>query len=237
MIAEFSLVAGILSSALHVLTGPDHLAAVTPFVIESKKKAWKIGLAWGIGHIVGMITIGVLFMFFKTLIPVERISNFSEQLVGVVLVGIGIWALYKIFYTKKNHNHLHVHSNNKPIIHSHKHTHRLENNHEHSHTKDLRQSHFASFSIGILHGLAGVAHFLLFLPVLSFDKHLDSILYVVGSCIGIIIAMTAFAFVIGKVATLSKNEHNPIFFKGINLAAGLFAIIIGFYWIFTTNIF
>ena len=233
MAVTFSLIAGILASILHVITGPDHLAAVAPFAIESKRKAWKIGLTWSLGHIAGMAAIGVLFMVFKSLIPVESISKYSEQIVGIVLIGIGIWSFYKIFNSNHEHKHLHIHSVNKPIIHSHKHQHEIKKNHEHSHSKDLKQSHFASFSIGFLHGLAGIAHFLLFLPVLGFEKQIDSMLYVIGFCIGIIIAMTAFAFVIGKVASLSKNGHNPIFFKGIRLAGGLFAIVIGFYWLFT----
>ena len=40
----FPLFAGIIAAMLHVISGPDHLAAVTPFAIESKRKAWKIGL-------------------------------------------------------------------------------------------------------------------------------------------------------------------------------------------------
>ena len=35
----FPLTAGILASVLHVITGPDHLAAVTPFAIEIKEKS------------------------------------------------------------------------------------------------------------------------------------------------------------------------------------------------------
>ena len=41
---SFPLFAGIIAAVLHVISGPDHLAAVTPFAIESKKKAWKVGL-------------------------------------------------------------------------------------------------------------------------------------------------------------------------------------------------
>lgn len=231
MAVTFSLFAGILASILHVVTGPDHLAAVAPFAIETKKKAWKIGLFWGIGHIVGMAFIGLLFIFFKDLIPVETISNYSEQIVGLVLIGIGIWAFYKIFTTDINHKHLHVHSEDTPMIHCHEHEHEANKNHENTHYKDLKQSHFTSFSIGILHGLAGIAHFLLFLPVLGFEKQSDSVLYIIGFCFGILIAMTVFAFVLGKVASFSRNEHNPVFFKGVRFAGGLFAIIIGCYWI------
>jgi len=34
----FPLLAGILASLLHVISGPDHLAAISPLVIASKKK-------------------------------------------------------------------------------------------------------------------------------------------------------------------------------------------------------
>ncbi|MBD0851767.1 FeoB-associated Cys-rich membrane protein [Maribacter arenosus] len=230
----FSLIAGLMASMLHVITGPDHLAAVVPFAIESKKKAWKIGLFWGIGHLVGMLSIGILFMVFKELIPVDSISGYSEQLVGLVLIGIGIWAIYKIFKKDKNHKHLHVHSENSPIIHAHKHEHSHEKSHHHTHDKTIKQSNYASFSIGALHGLAGIAHFLLFLPVLGFDERSEAVLYIVGFGLGTLLAMTAFAFVIGKISSYTKDEHNDVFFKGIRLAGGLFAIVIGIYWMFNT---
>jgi len=233
MDVTFSLIAGIIASILHVITGPDHLAAVVPFAIESKKKAWKIGLFWGFGHLVGMLFIGILFVVFKELIPIERISEYSEQLVGFVLIGIGVWAFYKIFKKDKNHKHLHVHSENSPIIHSHTHEHSHEKSHHHVHGKTIKQSNYASFSIGFLHGLAGIAHFLLFIPVLSFEEQSDSILYVLGFGLGIVVAMTVFAFVIGKISSFAKNEHNDVFFKGIRLSGGLFAIVIGVYWIFS----
>jgi ABC-type nickel/cobalt efflux system permease component RcnA len=230
---DFALTAGLLASILHVITGPDHLAAVLPFAIETKRKAWKIGLSWGIGHLVGMITIGVLFVLFKEIIPVEKISEHSEQLVGVVLIGIGFWAFYKIFKTKKNHKHLHIHSEEAPIIHKHKHKHTHNITHQHKHPKDLKQSYFASFWIGILHGLAGISHFLILLPVLGFKSQTDSVLYIIGFGSGIILAMTTFAFVIGKIASSARTGHNDFFFNGIRLAGGLFAIIIGVYWCFS----
>ena len=96
MEVTFPFTAGLIASMLHVITGPDHLAAVAPFAIESKRKAWKIGLFWGIGHLAGMIAIGLLFAIFKEVIPMEEISRYSEQLVGFVLVGIGIWALIRL---------------------------------------------------------------------------------------------------------------------------------------------
>lgn len=229
-----SLFAAILASILHVISGPDHLAAVTPLAIESEKKAWKVGLSWGFGHLSGMLLIGVLFLLFKDFIPVEKISEYSEQLVGLVLIGIGIWAFYRIFNTQKAHSHPHVHTDGKPFIHIHKHEHSHQKKHEHIHTEKIKQNVFSSFGIGFIHGLAGVAHFLLLLPVLSFNSNFEGILYIIGFGIGTVVAMTAYALVLGKLSGISKQQHNETFFKGIRFAGGLFAIVIGFYWVFIT---
>lgn len=228
---QFPFFAALLASILHVLAGPDHLAAVTPFAIESKRKAWKVGLYWGLGHLAGMICIGILFYLFREIIPIEKISEFSEQLVGFVLIVIGIVSVYKIFFEKKNHKHLHLHTQN-PMIHGHEHKHLPGGDHHHVHNKVQKQSNFTSFWIGVLHGLAGIAHFILFLPVLAFENQMDAIEYLLGFAIGILIAMVSYAFVLGRVSLLAKTDHNDVFFNGIRLAGGLFAIIIGLYWIF-----
>ena len=231
MSLTFPLIAGLIASILHVITGPDHLAAVIPFAIETKKSAWKIGLSWGIGHLFGMIAIGILFLIFKELLPLESISGRSEQLVGVVLIIIGVWAFIKIFKSSKSHKHLHIHSDDSPMIHKHEHVHEQKTSHNHSHTNITKQSNFGALSIGFLHGLAGVAHFILFLPVLSFESQLDSIYYIIGFGFGILIAMTSFAFVVGKLASVAKNGHNDLFYNGIRFSGGLFAILIGIYWL------
>ena len=226
---NFPLFAGIIAAILHVISGPDHLAAVTPFAIESKKKAWKVGLFWGIGHLLGMLSIGVLFLLFKDLIPIERISEHSEQFVGIVLIFLGLWILFKIFKKEKNHKHLHVHSNENFAIHKHSHHHNSEGKHNHKHPQ-LKQGIIASTSVGFIHGLAGIAHFLLFLPVIGFSSKFDSVKYIMGFAIGTLIAMISFAVVIGRISDFSKKDHNDTFFKGIRLAGGLFALLIGIYW-------
>ncbi len=215
---------------LHVISGPDHLAAVTPFAIERKRKAWKIGTIWGLAHLTGMLLIGLLFMGFRELIPVEAISAYSEQLVGLVLVVVGFWALYTVFRKKTEHTHTHIHENGTPYLHKHPHTHESDGSHEHVHAQRPKKHGAAAFSIGFLHGLAGIAHFLLFLPVLGFDSQGEALSYIFGFGAGTVLAMTIFTLVLGQVAELAKNWHNPIFFRGIRVAGGLFAVVIGVYW-------
>ena len=229
---NFPLLAGTLASMLHVISGPDHLAAVTPLVIETKRKAWKIGLAWGLGHLIGMLLIGVLFLVFKDFIPIEAISNQSEQMVAIVLIGVGVWAFYRIFRTPKSHKHPHIHTEKETYIHIHQHEHNHNGTHQHTHKKVVKQNVISSFGIGFLHGLAGVAHFLLLLPVLGFENQTQGIQYVIGFAVGTVLAMSMYALIVGKLAEYSKQQHNETFFKGIRFAGGLFAIVIGFYWLY-----
>tara|TARA_R110001583_G_scaffold127116_3_gene278725 strand:+ start:2184 stop:2891 length:708 start_codon:yes stop_codon:yes gene_type:complete len=234
MTITIPLLAGTLASMLHVISGPDHLAAVTPLVIESKRKAWKIGLSWGFGHLIGMLLIGVLFTIFKDYIPVEHISNYSEQLVSIVLIGIGFWAFFRIFNEQKNHEHPHVHTEKEVYVHIHKHEHSHDAGHKHTHKKVVKQNVLSSFGVGFLHGLAGVAHFLLLLPALGFETQFETVQYVSGFAIGTVLAMTAYALILGKISSYTKQEHSAVFFKGIRFAGGLFAIIIGVYWLYLT---
>ena len=103
--------------------------------------------------------------------------------------------------------------------------------------KMIKQNSFTSFSIGVVHGLAGIAHFILFLPVLGFKSQLESVTYILGFGSGIILAMTTFAIIIGKISSFSKHGHNEFFFNGIRLGGGVFAAVIGIYWLFGFMIF
>ncbi|HEX5743489.1 MAG TPA: sulfite exporter TauE/SafE family protein, partial [Flavobacteriaceae bacterium] len=196
------------------------------------KKAWKIGLSWGLGHLAGMLFIGILFAIFKEIIPVNTISAYSEQIVGFVLIVVGVWACYKIFRKEKSHQHTHIHIEKDPLIHEHQHIHQETNTHQHVHKNQQKQHELASFSIGFLHGLAGIAHFILFLPVLSFETQWQAMSYLIGFAIGTVLAMTLYALVLNTITKHSKQDHNPTFFKGIRLAGGMFAVVIGFYWMF-----
>jgi len=221
----FHLIAGIVASSIHVFSGPDHIAAVTPIVVETEKKAWKIGLSWGFGHVAGMFIIGALFLFFNDLIPIEEISSYSEQFVGIVLIFIGLWSFYLI--RKDNRKHVHIHAEEQPYVHSHK----VDKAEKHSHPKTIHQNIFSSFGIGIIHGLAGVAHFVLLIPIVSFET-LDGVNYVIGFAIGTLFAMTLYTLILGSITTYTKQKNKHKLYRGIRITSGIFAIIVGIYWLF-----
>ena len=226
---------GLFASVMHVVSGPDHLAAVTPLAIENKLKSWTIGLGWGLGHTFGMLLIGMLFIFFKNYIPLDAISAYSEMLVGLVLIGIGLWAFWCIFFRSKAthaHPHSHITRQGEVVTHIHKHVHPAQNQHTHIHAKRINQNVFSALIIGLIHGLAGVSHLLGVLPTLT--SNIDSALYLSGFGIGTIASMVVFSFLLGFVSYQSSEKAKPIIFKTIQFTGAFASLAVGVYWITLT---
>jgi sulfite exporter TauE/SafE len=89
------VLAGLLAGFVHVLSGPDHLAAIAPYAVQGKARAWKTGVRWGLGHSAGVFVVGLLAMLARHAISIDLMSEWAERGVGMVLIGIGIWALRK----------------------------------------------------------------------------------------------------------------------------------------------
>ena len=76
-----------------MLSGPDHLAAVAPLAADADRPQWRAGLQWGLGHTAGVMVIGLLLISVRQALPIEAISQYSERIVGVALLLVGVWAL------------------------------------------------------------------------------------------------------------------------------------------------
>lgn len=237
-LSSFPLLFGIAASLAHVFAGPDHLAAIGPIAINAKRRPWMIGMAWGIGHLLGMMIIGLLFYYLKDLIPIEFISQYSERMVGVLLILIGIWAIYKMltYHAADSHSHDHAHEDEEgnTFVHTHHHHHVDIKVHTHPHDERNRQTYLAALGIGVLHGLAGVSHFLGLLPTLAFENKFDSAMYLGGFGIGTILAMVIFSTVLGLIGEKASQNRKDMLFKGINGLAGISAIFVGIFWLWST---
>jgi ABC-type nickel/cobalt efflux system permease component RcnA len=233
-------ITGLTAAAAHVLSGPDHLAAVTPMAIESRRKAWGIGLAWGAGHTLGILIIGILFLLFRDVIPVERISEHSELLVGIVLILIGAWAISKVFIKqqRRHHTHPHIHTAGSEIyvhLHDHRHNENIDHlagdAHSHGHARLHRQNLKASLGVGIFHGLAGVSHLLAILPTLALPTKMDAALYLIGFGVGTLAAMMLFAAILGFASGKTSMLGRAKTYNTMRIAGGAVAILIGIWWI------
>ena len=196
--------AGVLAGLVHALSGPDHLSAVAPLVVHVPRRRWRMGLFWGIGHSLGVWTVGLLALALRGILPVQRVSSWSERLVGAVLIGVGLWGMRRAFAARLPHAHPETASGSRPDR--------------------------AAVWIGSLHGLAGSSHILGLLPALALPSRGASLAYVVGFGLGAVAAMTAFSTAFGLVA-IRITERGQRAYQALLASFSVAAIAVGGYWL------
>jgi ABC-type nickel/cobalt efflux system permease component RcnA len=132
---------------------PDHLAAVTTLLASGKERAVRgageLGLAWGVGHALTLISFGLPVVLLNRYLP-ERIQQAAETAVAVVIVYLGVRLLVR-WRQGMFHVHPHEHRGRR---HSHLHGHAEERGHAHRHRT---RTPFGAFAIGLVHGMGGSA--------------------------------------------------------------------------------
>ena len=222
----YVILTGILAGIIHVWTGPDHLTAVAPLAVRRPQRAWVPGVRWGFGHSAGVAVVGLLSLMLRNLIPVDWLSSWGERLVGVMLFGIGLWALHHAF-KNKIHAHEHEHDGERHVhFHTHHHGHAPEKAAPHRHTH-------AAFGIGTLHGLAGSSHFLGVLPALALPTTTQAVAYIAAFGAGTVLAMTLFSWGIGWLA-LRLTDQGAIFYRRLMTGCGVAALGVGVFWMVTS---
>jgi len=221
----FALLAGLAAGGIHVLSGPDHLAAIAPLSLGRKVRTWMIGARWGLGHASGVLFVGLLSLLIREIIPLESFLSWAERLVGVALIGIGLWGLRKAFST---HLHAHEHSHGAE---KHVHIHAHAQGHSHDHPQTTTHSHtHAAFAVGTLHGVAGSSHVLGILPALAFPTQLQAVTYLVAYGVGTILAMSAFSTMIAFVSS-RRALATAVPDRWLMVGCSSFAVGLGAYWL------
>jgi hypothetical protein len=221
--------AGIVAGTVHVLSGPDHLTAVAPFAIRSRGAAWRAGAKWGVGHTGGVAVLAAIALAFRELLPLDRISAVSEQLVGVVLIGIGLWTL-RLALQSRVHVHAHEHDGER---HVHMHLHGPASAHASRPGSGPAPAHdhsHAPLYIGILHGAAGTSHIFGILPALALPTRTDAVTYLAGYGMGTITAMVGFAAALGAVSMRTRGDGGRLY-RSILAGAGAAAVVVGLVWL------
>jgi hypothetical protein len=222
----FAVLTGLAAGALHVLSGPDHLTAVAPLAVRRPRRAWLPGVRWGLGHSAGVALVGLLSLWLRDLIPVAWLSSWGERLVGVMLFGIGLWAL-RLALKDNVHAHQHEHDGES---HVHFHLHqphagpKAPGRHRHTH---------AAFGIGTLHGLAGSSHFLGILPALAFPTKPQAVSYLLAFSLGTVAAMAAFSWGIGWLAARFATRGVKVY-RGLMGFSAAAAMGVGGFWLATS---
>jgi len=196
------VLAGLLAGFLHVLSGPDHLAAIAPYAVEGKAGAWRTGVRWGLGHAAGVLVVGLLALLLREALPLESLSGGAERCVGIVLMGIGFWGLRRAFALRSGG--------------------KLRPPHDHRHE---------SFAVGTVHGLAGSSHLFGVLPALAIPSRTAAAAYLLVFGIGTIAAMGTYSSLIGW-ASARPRAASAQFQAALMAACSAAAIILGAFWFF-----
>lgn len=197
------LLSGLFAGFAHVISGPDHLAAIAPYAVDAKTRAWRTGVRWGFGHSAGVLAVGLFALLLRDTLSVNLVSAWSERFVGVVLIGIGIWGMRAAFAR-----------DGVAMRHS---VDRQPHGHNHQHP---------AFAVGTVHGLAGSSHLLGVVPALALPSDTAAAAYLVLFGVGSVVAMGTFSSLIGWIALRLGGNHAKTqstllaLFSGIAIAVG-----------------
>ncbi|MCI0537014.1 MAG: nickel transporter [Verrucomicrobiales bacterium] len=221
-----AILSGLIAGLVHVFSGPDHLSAVAPLSVVHRHQTWMTGFRWGIGHASGVLVVGLLALVFRELLPLDLLSSWAERLVGVMLIGIGIWGFRRALENQV-HTHEHLHDERR---HVHIHVHRRETIHPHSSTGQPHDHGHAALGVGMLHGLAGSSHFWGVLPALAFPTKTLAASYLLSYGAGTVVAMISFSSVIGLVADWLSFNGLKAYRTLLGFSSGS-AVLVGSYWL------
>ena len=155
----WALLAALLLGARHA-TEPDHLTAVSTLALageESRHRPWRLGLAWGLGHGVTLVALGLPVVLFGSVLP-AWVHRGAETLVGVLIAVLAVRLLVR---WRRGYFHAHAHRHGEQW-HVHPHFHetapRRDHPREHAHRHRVPEASPAgSFGLGVVHGVGGSA--------------------------------------------------------------------------------
>lgn len=165
----------------------DHLVAVGNIVSRRDRSilAVKDGIFWGLGHTSTIFLIGLLFIIVQVQLS-ESFFGYSEALVGLMLVGLGLFRMFKI--RKK-----------ETIAQTIQHT----------------ENHQLAYGVGLIHGLAGSGALVL-LVMTEIPGKLNSLIYLLifglGSVFGMLVAAGIFSLPFSKKLTQHRSLQHALVF-------------------------
>lgn len=199
---------------------PDHLAAVSTMVTESRgaRRGALLGAIWGVGHTLALVIVGVALLIAGSLVP-ARLESALELAVAVMLVGLGTRAIVRAVRDGRGgavspHDHggrRHVHA-------------APDGGHVHLGETPLA---WRPLAIGVIHGLAGSGG-LTALVFAELSSDAARVVYIALFGAGSIAGMALASGLAG--ASLARVSASPEAVRRLGAAAGLLSIVVGVAW-------
>jgi hypothetical protein len=217
-----SAMAGFIAGSLHVITGPDHIAALLPIAAHDPKRATSLGIRWGLGHGLAVLAVGGIVVLTKQAYLLEAVTPWSEVLVGILLIALGAWSLFR---ARGIVVHAHPHHHDERPDHAHFHVHDKSDAHGEGVEKHHGHGH-AALGIGALHGLAGTGHLFGVLPSLALSP-LEATAYLAAYLLAAVVSMGAVGHVTGRLA----QSGGPSRVRNMLYGTSVCAMGIGCVWV------
>src|SRR5688572_12312083 len=215
-------------------TEVDHVVAVST-IVSRHRNVWRsalVGAMWGAGHTAALLITGAIVLSLRIAIP-ERVSNWLEFGVALMIIGLGAAALWRALI-KRPDVHVHEHSHDG-ISHVHVHFHESQTRHH----KTRHHSHAVSaigikpVLIGTMHGLAGSAALTL-LVLTQIQSPWVGFIYLALFGLGSIVGMILMSGLIGLPFALTARNVGRVHRHLQTTAAGL-SIAFGLWYAYETG--
>lgn len=202
---------------LHALDA-DHVLAVSGISgmrSEHLHSSLSFSLCWALGHGSSVMILGAMVLFAGMAIPVQ-FSQIVENLIAVLLLGIGLLLLFDCIRRRYAFNHYQAGQGSvaltiaKPLNPLYRHRH-------------------GTTLVGLLHGVAGSAPLLALLPLSNMGSPVTGMAYLFVFSIGVLLSMLVFGGLLGRVFASMHNANQQIV-EYFRLILALFVIGFAFYW-------
>jgi high-affinity nickel permease len=216
---------GFLLGLRHALE-PDHVLAVSTIVSRNNSivRSSLAGTLWGLGHTTSLLICGCLVLALRLSIPESFVAG-AETAVAVMLMVLGVNALWQWVRASTLHIHFHTHDGRRHI---HFHAHPAAETAVHTH-RHIFKAGIRPFLIGMVHGLAGSGA-LMILVVTAVPSFVTGLIYILLFGFGSIGGMLLLSSVISIPFVLSAGRYHMVN-NGLQLVTALLSIGAGLFWI------
>lgn len=195
--------AGLGSGALHAVSGPDHLLSLAPLSLGIRRRAWRVGLLWGLGHALGTLLCVAAVVLVAAALDLDVLRTWGERIAGGALLMTGVVGLRRWL------------------------AHRTPGKGAAASTGGAAGT-WSVLSIGFIHGLTGAAAVLLLLPAAVSGSPVWQALYLGGFVLGSTLAMAALTAALS--AGSSAMPKPEALLRHVPAVASFGSVMLGGWW-------
>jgi nickel/cobalt transporter (NicO) family protein len=195
--------AGLGSGAIHAVSGPDHLLSLAPLSLGIGRRAWRVGLMWGLGHALGTLLCVAGVALAAAALDLDVLRTYGDRLGGLALLVTGVVGLRRWLL------------------------HRSPG--EQSSKAGEKATTRSVLTIGFIHGLTGAAAVLMLLPAAVSSSATWQALFLGGFALGSTVAMAALTAALS--ASSSAMPKREALLRHVPAVASFGSVVLGGCWV------